>query len=127
MPTQYIEFVTKPDHATIWDKKPAHIPPHRLFEVQSGELRGYLNTGGHYQEVKLTDVWPDTTSYDLRELYVYSVENNPDGPTSGTAFGYLGTAENYTQAADLWDAAQATADALGFRPDDIALAVRVKA
>ena len=47
------------------------------------------------------------------DLYVYSIENNPNGAGRGTAAELIGTADTYTVAADLWDAACATADAIG--------------
>ncbi len=38
MPKQYIEFVTKPGYATIWDERPADIPADLVAEVDPSHL-----------------------------------------------------------------------------------------
>ena len=57
------------------------------------------------------------------DLYVYSIENNPNGAGRGTAAELIGTADTYTVAADLWDAACATAEALGVGYKSIGLCI----
>lgn len=65
-----------------------------------------------YRTVTVEDLYPDVSAYKRHSLYVYSVTNNPDGAGDGTAAKYIGTTENYSQAADLWMAAQAAASAI---------------
>lgn len=46
------------------------------------------------------------------DLYVYSTANNPDGATIGTDAHFIGTADSYGGAYDLWDAARGAAKAI---------------
>jgi hypothetical protein len=65
-----------------------------------------------YRTTTVEDLYPDLGEYKVIKIYVYSVTNNPDGAGKGTDAQLLGWAEGYTTAADLWDAAIATARAI---------------
>ena len=65
-----------------------------------------------YRTVTIDDLYNKHSEPTL-DLYVYTIETNPKGAGKNTDAHLIGTAETYTQAADLWDAACATADAIG--------------
>ena len=65
-----------------------------------------------YRTTTVEELYPEVGDYRLLHLYVYSTTNNPDGAGKGTDAQPIGFAENYTQAADLWDAATAAARAI---------------
>jgi hypothetical protein len=74
-----------------------------------------------YRTVTVEELYPTVTSGGEYELFVYSTTNNPDGATRGTFAKSIGGVEGYTQAADLWAAAQATALVLGGSPVGLAV------
>ena len=84
--------------------------PRKYFEDIDGVRRTY-------KTVTLEELYPEdehgNTDYELFDLFVYSVTNNPDGADAGTAAKYIGTSESYTQAADLMVAAEAASEAIG--------------
>jgi hypothetical protein len=65
-----------------------------------------------YRTTTVEELYPEVTDYKPLKLYVYSVTNNPEGAGNGTDARLLGCAESYSTAADLWDAAVATARAI---------------
>jgi len=65
-----------------------------------------------YRTTTVEELYPDLGDYKAVKLYVYSTTNNPNGAGKGTDAKLLGWAESYTTAADLWDAATATARAI---------------
>lgn len=76
-----------------------------------------------YRTTTVEELFPDVHEYKRVWLYVYSVDNNPDGAIKGTNAQLLGDADNYTTAADLWFAARSAAVALGAGSDSIGLCV----
>lgn len=64
-----------------------------------------------YKTVTIEDLYHGGKT-SVEDLYVYTTANNPDGAGEWTHARYIGTADNYTHAADLWDAACAVADVI---------------
>lgn len=64
----------------------------------------------NFRTINIHDVYAN--SEPRLDLYVYSTAHNPKGATTGTDGRYIGTAESYGTAHDIWDAAKATAQVL---------------
>lgn len=67
-----------------------------------------------YVTVTPESLFPDGSIWSRPvDLYVYTIDNNPDGAGLGTDAKYLDSVESYTQATAVQSHAEATAAALG--------------
>jgi hypothetical protein len=129
---ELIKLVSEQPHA-IWAilQEAAYIGLGSLCDVQAFEkneelLKSIAKHGKFlrdYREIILENLFADY-GHKRHTLYVYSKEGSPNGITEATLLRMIGDADSYTTAADLWDAACATARVLG--DGKIGLAIKVK-